>query len=150
MTARRERETRVGFLATFGGRAAEGIQEGMLDKVAVEEGVGERSSKERGSPKPRPPQTPREEGAKSRPLRDGASPRVAGALVRTYDDDESEHDEEQSKEQELIASTRAMFDTLLHGHSTIMQSHTAIESDINQSRSNARDLLETAQTLQAR
>ena len=125
----------------------------MLDKIAVEEGVGERSNQERGSPKPRPPQTPREEGAKSRPLRDSASPRVAGALVRTYDEhegDHDDHDDRQSEEQELIASTRAMFDTLLHGHSTIMQSHTAIESEINQSRSNARDLLETAQTLQAR
>ena len=113
------------------------------------------------APRPKPPPTPRAAGGspahRGAQHRDGASSaRVAGALVRTYDSDEDEHEEaggavqDGSESEELIASTRAMFTTLLHGHSAIMQGHTAIESEIIHSRSTSRDLLQTAQNLQAR
>jgi DNA uptake protein ComE-like DNA-binding protein len=80
---------------------------------------------------------------------------VAGALVRTFDDDDYEKRENDDKElreesEDLIESTRAMFSTLLDGHSTIMQGHTAIESEAFDLNRRQEELKNTAQELQNR
>lgn len=80
---------------------------------------------------------------------------MAGALVRTFDDDDCEKRENDEKElreesEELIESTRAMFSTLLDGHSTIMQGHTAIESEAFDLNRRQEELKNTAQELQTR
>ena len=87
--------------------------------------------------------------------RAGQGTRVAGALIRTFDDDDCEQRENDEKElreesEELIESTRAMFSTLLDGHSTIMQGHTAIESEALDLNRRQEELKNNAQELQTR
>ena len=97
---------------------------------------------------PKPPPTPRRCNA---PPREAV--RGGGALVRTYDEGDSDGDEQGEAAWEgetLIESTRAMFSTLVDGHSSIMQGHMEIESEITRSHSNSRGLHQTAQDLHAR
>jgi len=97
---------------------------------------------------PRPPPTPKSSHA---PPREAV--RAGGALVRTYDnsdDDDGDPGAATRESEELIESTRAMFSTLLDGHSTIMQKHTAIESEITAFGPGVRGLHQTAQDLQTR
>ena len=87
--------------------------------------------------------------------RAGQGTRVAGELIRTFDDDDCEQRENDEKElreesEELIESTRAMFSTLLDGHSTIMQGHTAIESEALDLNRRQEELKNNAQELQTR
>ena len=117
----------------------------MLGKIDAEE----------GRLLPKPPQTPRDSPAR------GIQPaRVAGALVRTYGDDDdthSDHDEPSAalrsarncESDSLIETTRVLFSTLLAGHSSLMNGNSAIETEISRAHSHSRDLHQSAQGLQA-